>query len=721
MSAELPFERVQQVGTIWFAPRCCVMARGDRRDVYAGGVFLGGFSRGEEAQRNVLLVALGQQPDVHLGDMARAFGLRPNAVRVIRRLYEERGLDAVIGRQHGGARMEVGPGVVRRLEKMFDRGLSVTEAFTAIGRGGKSRSTVGRVRQAWAAKKGSGIPPLTAVPEAVGQSVPIADTAAARHGPRPEATLAVPESEFEDDGNELTTLQPASASGVQHLGAWLLIAAVHSLGLHARARAVSGSRVAGDALRLALDAVVAALAIGERCVEGVRRLATGTASSLLLASSAPSTTWMRRAIGRLSDGNGGALLQVMMAGVYLARAKEEAGAEGPVFYIDNHMRPYMGKHVLRHGWRMQDKRALPGVSDYYVHDEDGRVIRHYVVPEHGSLTDVLTPVGQHLREALGPEENILLAFDRAGSFPEQMAELRDESFEFVTYERRPYAALSESEFTETVVIEGERYGLHESRANLGGGRGRVRRISVRAPDGYQVNLLAISRRPALRLLEVMRGRWRQENGFKHANERWGINQLDGRVVEPYPEEAVIPNPARRRLENALELARVREGLARNALARMAKDDVRRAHEDAELTAAMDEQQKLLALRPSLPTHAPLKNTELTGKLVKHKVGYKLALDTIRAACINAEADLALLLAPHLPRPTEAKKVLANLFASPGDVRVTSRQITVTLKPAATASERRAIDSFLSGINSAHLALPGDQRSRPLRFHQASFA
>jgi hypothetical protein len=244
---------------------------------------------------------------------------------------------------------------------------------------------------------------------------------------------------------------------------------------------------------------------------------------------------------------------------------------------------------------------------------------------------------------------------------------------------------------------------------------------VRAPDGYQINLLAISKQPAKRLLEVMRGRWRQENGFKHANERWGINQLDARRVEPYPEDAIIPNPARRRLENALELARVREGLARNALARLPDDDSRRAHEETELTAAMDEQQKLLALRPSLPTHAPLKETELSGKLVKHRIAYKLTVDTVRAACVNAEADLALLLAPHLARPAEAKKVLANLFAAPGDIRVSTRALTVTLAPAATASEHRAIDALFDEVNSAGLSLPGDQRARPLRFRQASHA
>ena len=57
------------------------------------------------------------------------------------------------------------------------------------------------------------------------------------------------------------------------------------------------------------------------------------------------------------------------------------------------------------------------------------------------------------------------------------------------------------------------------------------------------------------------------------------------------------------------------------------------------------------------------------KLVKHDSHYKILLDTTRVACINAEADLAGELAPHLPRPAEAKRTLANLLGAPGKITV----------------------------------------------------
>jgi hypothetical protein len=338
------------------------------------------------------------------------------------------------------------------------------------------------------------------------------------------------------------------------------------------------------------------------------------------------------------------------------------------------------------------------------------------VPSNDTLTAWLTPVLKVLRAALGESERMLVAFDRAGAFPEQLAELRDEGFEFVTYERRPYQSLATTAFTESVTVDDETYGVHESRlANLGKGRGRVRRIALLTPEGYQINLLAMSEEKKERLIEVMLGRWIQENGFKHGNERWGINQLDQRKVVAYPPDAVIPNPARRRNDNALRLARHREGEARNQLARLKVGDPRRAKVEQDLDQALADQAFLEAQRPHLPKRAPLKETELKDDLVYHLGDYKMLIDTIRVACANAESELAMVLAGELRRPTEAKKVLANLFAAPGQVRVNGKSITVTLEPVGNQNEQEAITKLFQVVNRWNLSLPGDPKGRSLQF------
>jgi hypothetical protein len=313
-----------------------------------------------------------------------------------------------------------------------------------------------------------------------------------------------------------------------------------------------------------------------------------------------------------------------------------------------------------------------------------------------------------------------LVFDRAGAYPEQLYELREEGFCFITYERKPYPMLASTAFDQTVEVKGQTWGVCERRTNLGKGRGRVWRLALRSPEGSQVNLLSISKLPTERLTRAMFGRWNQENGFKHEVERWGANQLDGRKVVAYPPDTVIPNPARRRLDRALRIARVREGDARSLLARLPADDPKRDRAELELEDALALQEELLAQRPEMPTHAPLCETELADKLVRHTGHLKRVIDTLRVACANAESELAMLLAPHLPQPQEAKKTLATLLAAPGDIHCGHDHITVKLRPAGNRAEHAAFQALCVQLSRMDLTLPGDPSGRRLRFRSQPF-
>jgi hypothetical protein len=343
------------------------------------------------------------------------------------------------------------------------------------------------------------------------------------------------------------------------------------------------------------------------------------------------------------------------------------------------------------------------------------------------LTAWLQPIAKRLRKGLGDDARILLAFDRGGAFSSELAGLRDTGIEFVTYERSPYPMIAVSKFEGTIVVRGETYQLHESRnKNLGKKRGRLRRIAVRTPDGKQINVVAISAAPAAQLIAILlggeaaklpSGRWQQENAFHHGDARWGINQLDDRAVEPYPPGTIIPNPARRRLDRSLRIARIAEGDARRKLAceKPALGALRRGAVEQELVDALELQRDLEALRPQTPTHAPIEETILAGKLVRHPGQLKTIVDVIRVVCANIESDLATLIAPHSGRPREAKKVIANILAAPGKVIVTDKAIHVRLAPAANRSERVAIRSLFIAINLRELVLPSDPKRLPLRF------
>lgn len=754
-----------QPGVDWFWRYGCVIEREGVKQVFIGGALMGQFDVADRDRgpRNVLLVTLAKEPTMHLGHLARAFGVGEEYLRRLRRLEEREGLVAVLKPAMGCAKRDPDPKKRRELRKLFEAGWNASDA-TRRQRGKRvSRATVQRERRRWLAEQQSealAAPVTAAIATVTGEqlalfpSLDAADSAAATtwetkqpppSGPEPVEAAAVAEIATEpeaiteestpshteaademlaagDERGGVVALRSRPVVGgglVQHAGTWLMMALAQRDGLHDEVAELGG----GDSERIAIDATLASLAIGERTVEGVRRLATPTGPQLLRTDRSPTANTVRRRLWQFANEHG-ATLMARMGRRYLDAARSDADAPA-VFYIDNHLRPYCGDEVIRKGWRMQDRRVLPGTTDYYVHDEDGRPMFRVDVSSHDSLSQWLMPIAARLRDALGPDERILLAFDRAGSYADDLVALRDSGFEFVAYERKPFALLPDTAFDQTIQIRGTAYGLHENRMkNLGRARGRVRRISLRTPDGAQINVLGISRLPAAALVGILlgragkdepSGRWVQENGFKHGVERWGINQLDGRKVEPVPPGTIIPNPRRRRIERALTIARADEGRARCALAGLASDDARREAVEGDLAEAIQRRVQLELMRPLVPKHAPVEDTELAGKLVRHTGQLKAVVDTIRIVSANIEADLADMIAPHMRRPKEAKKVIANLFAAPGRVDVTSSDIRVRLAPAANRSERAAIRSLLAQVSASQLTLPGDSKRRPLRF------
>lgn len=758
-TGELPFPAREDGSMRSFSSYGYVVTRGGRVEVIVGGALIAAYDKGDTAMRDVVVAGLAQGPRARLDLLASSFGMSIETLRKVRGTYREGGMEALLERPRRGQPRKLTPRLRAKILRSFDDQASVTEAHEEVA-AKVSRSTVGALRREWGAAKAElerqaelrgsldPQPALATEPEVIVEGLPLfpeaggesaattvldddetisqveavrspTDEAEPPAAPVPAAAIDPPAEGGPTTEGRIRTLDPASGRWVQHLGGWLLIAMLNRFGLYERLEQVR-TRHSSGALRVALDALVLALAIGERTVEGVRRLATPSSRLLLRSNSAPSATWVRQLLGSAAASGGGERVHFDMAVEYVRvnAAAVEAGPE--VFYIDNHLRPYTGQEVLRRGWRMQDKAARPGTTDYYVHDIDGRPVLRVDVPSHDSLCVWLSPIARLLREALGPQAQILLAFDRAGALPEQMADLRDEGFEFVTYERGPYPRLPESAYQDAFVYDGERVRFVDARLkNLGSGRGRVRRIAFRTPDDRQLNLLAISSRPAPELYRILRNRWVQENSFKHTDRRWGINQLDGRQVEPYDPKTIIPNPARRRLDQALRIQRVREGTARRELSCLADGHPDRAHWEAELEAARETQGELQDLRPALPTHAPLEETDLAGILVKHRGEYKALIDAVRIACANAESELACLLSASLPRPAEAKKVILNLLQAPGAIDVGQQTITVRLQPAGTEAEIRAMAELLDECNIWDMVLPADPHRRRLRFRLQS--
>ncbi len=747
----------------YFSAHACVFVEGSRRSVFIGGTLVGSYEVSDKATRNAILVKLSEDPKVHLGRLVVAFELSREQLRNLQKKYGAGGLAGVMEIKQGGRAHVVTPALRRKLYELFDAGASINVAHAKI-KASISRTMVGRTRKAWrVAREAAAVaatqtatapavaqlecgtaptdnaetePVVQAILEAASPTDDVRDVATAATGlqlsapPSSVAELVSGPSLHDAEEVSCDLIIHAKKQYVQHAGAFIVLALLQAFGLYRQAEALRKSAVArGDvdhrylgktALRVALDAAVIALVTGQKCIEGVRRVATPSAKTLLrVLTPVPSESWVRAVLGRFA-GTCGQALHLATSFMLIEHAERQHEPRA-WFYVDNHMRPYTGKQVVRKGWRMQDKRVRPGTSDYWVHDQDGRPLLRVHSPSHQAMTERLRPIARLLREGLdhaGAERTqIALVFDRAGAFPTQMAELRNAGFEFVTYERGPYARLLTTEFDRELTLAGETFRYCEKHdKNLGKGRGRVRRISLLTADGDQFNIVGISEANAEAMIKALLARWAmQENQFKYGVERLGINQLDGRQTDPVPADEVIPNPALRRLLNARSVARKLEGEALRQLAHLPEGDKKRVRWQQELDRSRQQQLTFEEQRPALPNKIRVGDSELAGKLVRHRDNYKLVVDTLRILIANIAAELATSLGPMLARPAEAKKTLDNLLAAPAVIHATSRLIVVELAPAGTRRERAAFTELLRPLNARKLSLPGDPARRSLRF------
>lgn len=261
-------------GIRWLSPTGCVEQHDGVYRVFVGGMLVGDFER-DATMRNVLAVTLSSDPQVHLGRLARTFRMSSERLRQLRRSYEQGGLAALTVPARNGRPAKVTPKIRAKLEAMFDAGMTIAEAHEKMRRS-LGFSTVGQVHAAWNAKKMAQEP----TPEATQIILPGVKRMAPPAAREPEPIVEEP---------------VRGGAFVQHAGSWMMLGMLHALGLYGAATRACQERVEAEPLRVALDAVVIALTLGQSCVEGVRRVETPSAPLLLRARACPSPPTVRAA------------------------------------------------------------------------------------------------------------------------------------------------------------------------------------------------------------------------------------------------------------------------------------------------------------------------------------------------------------------------------------------------------------------------------------------
>jgi hypothetical protein len=249
----------------------------------------------------------------------------------------------------------------------------------------------------------------------------------------------------------------------------------------------------------------------------------------------------------------------------------------------------------------------------------------------------------------------------------------------------------------------------------------LRQVTRLCDDGHQTQV--ITSRWDLRDIEVayrMFERWRQENFFKYMREEFLLDALVDYRIEPEDPTRTIPNPERRALDQEIHAARAdlarleREyGAAAAANAEQRRPTMRgfkiaHAKLGKQLRAARARVAHLFERRRDVLKRVEVRDLSERA-VVKLATERKHLTDIIKMIAYQAESDLLALLRPHYARADqEGRTLLHELFATAGDIRVSDRELQITLAPLSSPHRTLAAQALCEILDKTATTFPGSR-------------
>jgi transposase len=739
--------------TVVINARCSLRIEADQRVIVVGGLPVHHYRVEDAVSEAYAMVFLVESGFAQQTDVARAFGRSERTVRRHQGRYAQGGM-AALGREEGwrrGRRRISGPRL-RSVELLKSQGMSNRAIAHRLGVNEKAiRKLVGPSKPAESAQlafagmttaamgapSAAGVSPANSRDDAADGAAPSAKDRAGDDDPIGAAAddgEPVPMSLDRDASDRSFDRQLAllgllddaaplfrEGTSVPGVGVLLALPCLVGSGLFRISRKLYGE--VGPAfygLRTTLLTLLLMALLRIKRPEHLKERDPAAFGRLLGLDRAPEVKTLRRRLTRLAAHHCAEQL-----GAELARLRvDQRGHLMGFLYVDGHVRAYHGQRAISsNAYVARRHLAMPAITDYWINDRSGDPLLVMTGEVDAALTKALPRLLREVRNLVG-ERRVTIVFDRGGWSPKLFATMIEDGFDLLTYRKGRCHRIHERRFIRRhAQLDGCRvdYLLHDQPVRFLKGKLRLRQVTRLCDNGHQTQV--ITSRCDLRDIEVayrMFERWRQENFFKYMREEFLLDALVDYRIEPEDPTRSIPNPERRALDKEIRAARA-------DLAKLEREYGAAAADNAEprrptmrgfkiahgmlgkrLRTARARVARLFDKRRDVAKRVEVRDLSERA-VVKLATERKHLTDIIKMVAYQAESDLVTLLRPHYARvDQEGRTLLHELFAAAGDIRVSDKELNITLAPLSSPHRTLAAQALCETLDQAATIFPGSR-------------
>jgi transposase len=710
-------------GTQIVNERCMIRTQDDRRVVLVSGIVLASYAVSDHMAEAYAMVSLIEQGWATQRQVANALGRSTRTVRRDQRRFESGGL-AALG--HGGGypkgQWRLSGERSRWIQRLKAGGHSNREIAR---RAGVSETAIRKLlrRSNW--DYGAEQPDLIPVENARPANPNLSAFSSATGSPQISHDTDPSDRSADRLLARLGLLQDApplfgSAAAVPRAGVLLALPVLIASGVFDCAEQIYGSLgPAFYGLRTSLLTLLLMALWRIKRPENLKEYSPQSLGRVLGLDRAPEVKTLRRKLARLAAAGRAAQL-----GDALARRRVNLRGQVMGFlYIDGHVRVYHGEHALPKAHVARMRISAPATSDYWVNDSSGDPLFVVTAEANAGLVKMLPGLLAQVRGLVG-RRRVTVVFDRGGFSPKLFQQIIAAGFDVLTYRKGRYPRIPRSRFAQHSARCGGRkvdYELADQEVRLLKGQLRLRQVTRRMENGHQTPILT-SRRD-LSVVQVayrMFERWRQENFFKYLREEYALDALVEYAAVPDDPNREVPNPAWTAVDGQLRQAWARVEQLQSQYGFEALDNLDRKHRTLRgfkrafgnlgqrIWVACQRVLQLEKRRATVPRRVPVR--EATDKpVVKLAPERKHLTNLIKMVAYQAESDLLRMVAPHYPRTDdEGRTLIQSALAGTADLKVTQRELRVTLAPGSSPHRTRAIAALCQELSNRKAVFPGSK-------------